>query len=46
MKDTTLESNVVTQKKDIVSKFQSTNDVAKDVLERVETMYSYNQLFK
>ena len=42
MKDSPLESNVLTQKKEIVSKFQLANNVAIEVLERVRTMYDYH----
>ena len=46
MKDSPLESNVLTQKKEIVSKFQQANNVAIEVLERVQTMYDYHQEFQ
>ena len=46
MKDSPLESNVLTQKKEIVSKFQLANNVAIEVLERVRTMYDYHQEFQ
>jgi nesprin-1 len=46
MNDSPLESNVVTQKKEIVSKFQLAQNTAIEVLERVETMYDYHQEFQ
>ena len=46
MNDSPLESNVATQKKEIVSKFQSTNNSAIEVLERVQTMHDYHHEFQ